>query len=70
MSIPNQLFFAGAQTMARFLEPLPADHGRRVKSAYLGMSFLISGEIHYAWASVVFDVILTFGPPKLVAKLT
>ena len=37
---------------------------------YLGLSFLINGENRYAWVSVEFDVIVTFGPPKLVAKLT
>lgn len=71
---PNQQFFSGPQTMASLIYncghwsyggPWPRSAVR-----YVGVSFLIDGETHYAWASVEFDVILTFGPPKLVAKLT
>jgi hypothetical protein len=69
----NQEFFDEGQTMASltpcghvsYRGPWPQSEVR-----YLGVSFLINGETHYAWASVEFDVILTFGPPKLVAKLT
>ena len=73
---PNQEFAALTQTMAS----LTWNHcGQSViyggpwpKSAvrYLGISFLINGETHYAWATVEFVVVVTFGPPKLVAKLT
>jgi hypothetical protein len=71
---PNQQLFAGPHTIATltyncghwsYSGPWPRGQVR-----YLGVSFLIDGETHYAWASVEFDVILTFGPPKLVAKLT
>ena len=70
---PNQEFFGEPQTMANltwcghwsYTGPWPQSTVR-----YLGVSFLIDGETHYGWASVEFDVILTFGPPKLVAKLT
>jgi len=72
---PNQAFIGGAQTMATLKYPNCGHWGYsgpwpRGEVRYLGVSFLIDGETHYAWVSVEFDVILTFGPPKLVAKLT
>ena len=73
---PSQQFFGGPQTMAslswNYCSHKVVYGGPWPQSAvrYLGVSFLIEGETHYAWVSVEFDVILTFGPPKLVAKLT
>lgn len=73
---PNAQFFAGAQTM----KSLSWNHCGQGLSyggpwptgtvQYLGVNFLVNGQHHYGWASVEFNVVLTFGPPKLVAVLT
>jgi hypothetical protein len=72
---PNEQFPEKALGMANFnylcgghwsyAGPWPQGQKR-----YLGLMFLIDGQPHYGWAAVEFDVILTFGPPKLIAKLT
>jgi len=73
---PNQPFSAGAGTIAslswNYCSHKVIYGGPWPQSAvrYLGVSFVIDGETHYAWASVEFEVILTFGPPKLRAILT
>ena len=72
---PNETFVKAAQTMASFSYlcnghmsysgPWP-----KGQIGYLGLSFLIDGQPHYGWAAVDFNVITTFGPPKLIAVLT
>lgn len=74
---PHQPFTAAVETMASLSWNYYCNHGLvyggpwpKWAVRYLGVSFLIDGETHYGWASVEFEVILTFGSPKLRATLT
>jgi len=71
---PGLRFYPRAHRMASLKDTCPgwtySGPWPENQTRYLGVSFLIDGETHYAWASVEFEVITTFGPPKLVAKLT
>jgi hypothetical protein len=61
----------GKLIIGRFVpEVPPSGPWPKGQIGYLGFSFLIGGQPHYAWAAVEFNVITMFGPPKLIVVLT